>query len=291
MGNNIHLSAVIPAAYEGLRLDTALSRVFPEFSRTRLQEWIRNREVLVDGRALRPRDIVSGGEQVEVRVQLCEESPLVPEQIDLEIVYEDRSLLVVNKPAGLVVHPGAGNPAGTLANALLYHDPGLSAIPRAGIVHRLDKDTSGLLVVARRLQSHCALVEQLQQREVRRQYTVLVHGRVIAGGTVDAPVGRHPVDRKKMAVISSGKPAITHYRVRQHFDSCTLLDVQLETGRTHQIRVHMAHLRFPVVGDPVYGKRTRAMGEYRCRGVGGLSPPGFACVPSRNRASGGCAKM
>ena len=271
MSDTIHLSAVIPAAYEGLRLDTALSRVFPEFSRTRLQAWIRNREILVDGRALRPRDIVSGGEQVEVRVQLSEESPLVPEQIDLEIVYEDRSLLVVNKPAGLVVHPGAGNPAGTLANALLYHDPGLSAIPRAGIVHRLDKDTSGLLVVARRLQSHCALVEQLQQREVRRQYTALVHGRVIAGGTVDAPVGRHPVDRKKMAVISSGKPAITHYRVRQHFDSCTLLDVQLETGRTHQIRVHMAHLRFPVVGDPVYGKRTRAMGDTVAGALAGFS--------------------
>ena len=260
MRENISLSAEIPAAYQGLRLDAALSRVFPQYSRTRLQQWIRNREVLVDGRVLRTRDIVSGGEQVEVRARLSEEGPLDAEEIDLDIVYEDPFLLVVNKPAGLVVHPGAGNPTGTLANALLYHDPGLSAIPRAGIVHRLDKDTSGLLVVARQLQSHCALVDQLQQRTVKRKYEVLVHGRVIAGGSVEAPIGRHPVDRKKMAVTPSGKPAITHYRVRKNFDTCTHLDVQLETGRTHQIRVHMAHLRFPVVGDPVYGKRTTGAG-------------------------------
>lgn len=261
MGDDHQLSAVIPASFAGLRLDAALSRLFPEYSRTRLQECIRSREVLVDGQALRPRDIVSGGERVEGRVRVVEESPLLPEEMELEIVYEDRSLLVVNKPAGLVVHPGAGNPAGTLANALLHHDPGLSAIPRAGIVHRLDKDTSGLLLVARRLQSHRALVEQLQQRRVGRRYAVLVHGRVIAGGTVDAPVGRHPVDRKKMAVRSSGKSAITHYRVRQRMGPCTLLEARLETGRTHQIRVHMAHLRFPVVGDPVYGKKIRGGGD------------------------------
>ena len=270
MSENIYLSAEIPAAYQGLRLDAALSRVFPQYSRTRLQQWIRNREVLVDGQVLRTRDIVSGGEQVEVRAHLSDEGLLDAEEIDLDIVYEDPFLLVVNKPAGLVVHPGAGNPTGTLANALLYHDPGLSAIPRAGIVHRLDKDTSGLLVVARQLQSHCALVDQLQQRTVKRKYEVLVHGRVIAGGSVEAPIGRHPVDRKKMAVTPSGKPAITHYRVRKNFDTCTHLDVQLETGRTHQIRVHMAHLRFPVVGDPVYGKRATAAGTAEASALAGF---------------------
>ncbi len=270
MSDDHHLSAVIPEAFAGLRIDAALSRMFPEYSRTRLQECIRRRELLVDGRALRPRDIVFGGEQVEGRVRLSEETPLLPEKMDLEIVHEDRSLLVVNKPAGLVVHPGAGNPAGTLANALLHHDPGLSAIPRAGIVHRLDKDTSGLLLVARRLQSHRALVEQLQQRRVSRRYAVLVHGRVIAGGTVAAPLGRHPVDRKKMAVRSSGKAAVTHYRVRRKLGPCTLLEARLETGRTHQIRVHMAHLRFPVVGDPVYGRKIRAGGDGVTRALAGF---------------------
>ncbi len=262
MNDNDQLLAVIPASFEGLRLDYALSHIFPDYSRTRLQKWIRNGDVLVNGKVLRSRDIVAGGEQVQLRVELTDENQFVPEKIDLDIVYEDQFILVINKPAGLVVHPGAGNPSGTLANALLYHNPGLSAVPRAGIVHRLDKDTSGLLVVAKQLQSHSKLVEQLQQRVMCRKYIALVYGKVIAGGTVDAPVGRHPVDRKKMAVISSGKTAITHYRVRKCYGSCTLLDVQLETGRTHQIRVHMAHLKFPVVGDPVYGKKTRATKDF-----------------------------
>lgn len=262
MNDNDQLLAVIPASFEGLRLDYALSHIFPDYSRTRLQKWIRNGDVLVNGKVLRSRDIVAGGEQVQLRVELTDENQFVPEKIDLDVVYEDQFILVINKPAGLVVHPGAGNPSGTLANALLYHNPELSAVPRAGIVHRLDKDTSGLLVVAKQLQSHSKLVEQLQQRVMCRKYIALVYGKVIAGGTVDAPVGRHPVDRKKMAVISSGKTAITHYRVRKCYGSCTLLDVQLETGRTHQIRVHMAHLKFPVVGDPVYGKKIRATKDF-----------------------------
>ena len=261
MNDNHQLSVIIPASFRGLRLDSALSHMFPNYSRNRLQKWIRSGDVLVDGRALRPRDIVSGGEQVRMEVVLADESQLVPEEIDLDIIYEDEFILIINKPAGFVVHPGAGNPSGTLANALLHHAPGLSAIPRAGIVHRLDKDTSGLLVVAKQLKSHASLVEQLQQRTVQRKYIALVYGNVIAGGTVNAPLGRHPVDRKRMAVISSGKTAVTHYRIRRNYRSCTLLDVQLETGRTHQIRVHMAHMKFPVVGDPVYGKRVRATGH------------------------------
>lgn len=250
------LSAVIPVSFKGERLDCALSYVFPDYSRTRLQKWIRNGNVLVNGKTLlRPRDIVSGGENVLLEVELVDENQMMPEAIDLDIVYEDQFILVINKPAGLVVHPGAGNPSGTLANALLHHDSCLSSVPRAGIVHRLDRDTSGLMVVAKQLQSHSRLVEQLRQRVMRRKYIALVYGNVKFGGTVDAPVGRHPVDRKRMAVVSSGKQAITHYRVRERFESCTLLDIQLDTGRTHQIRVHMAHMKYPIVGDPVYGKK------------------------------------
>ena len=250
-------SVIIPASFRGLRLDNALSNMFPEYSRTRLQKWIRNGSVTVDGKSFRTRDIVFGGELVRLRIEMTDECQLKAEAIELDVIFEDRTILVVNKPAGLVVHPGAGNPSGTLANALLYHDPELAAIPRAGIVHRLDKDTSGLLVVAKHLQSHSSLVEQLQQRIMRRNYVALVYGKVVSGGTVSEPIGRHPVDRKKMAVIASGKKAVTHFRVRKRYGLCTLLDVQLETGRTHQIRVHMAHSKYPVVGDQVYGKRLK----------------------------------
>ncbi len=252
---------VIPISFKGLRLDIALARLFPDYSRARLQKWIRSGEVSVDGRKLRPKDTVWGGEHVQLRVELGTEIELEPQAIDLDVVYEDGSILVVNKPAGLVMHPGAGNSSGTLANALLHYDPGLSTIPRAGIVHRLDKDTSGLIVVAKQLQSHANLVEQLQRRAVSRKYLALVHGEVIAGETVDAAIGRHPVNRKRMAVTATGKPAITHYRVRQRFRACTLLDVKIETGRTHQIRVHLSHRKFPIVGDAVYGKKIKATGD------------------------------
>jgi 23S rRNA pseudouridine1911/1915/1917 synthase len=200
---------------------------------------------------------VTAGDRIEL--QVVEEAVIedAPEKIDLDILYEDDDLLVINKPAGLVVHPAAGNPAGTLLNGLLHHDPSLETLPRAGIVHRLDKDTSGLLVVARSQRAHKQLVEMLQQRDIHREYRTIVHGRMVAGGTVDEPIGRHPTQRKKMAVLysESAKPAMTDYRVLERFRAHCLLQVKLHSGRTHQIRVHMAHIRHPVVGDPLYGGR------------------------------------
>ncbi len=258
MTDIIQLSGIIPASHKGLRLDNALVQMFPEYSRARLQKWIRKGDVSVNGETLRPKDIVLGGEHIELYAELIDENKIEPEAIELNVVFEDDHILVVNKPAGLVVHPGAGNPNGTLANALLNYDKSLQAIPRVGIVHRLDKGTSGLLVIAKKLESHANLVDQLQQRIVSRKYICLVHGEIIAGGSIDAAIGRHPVDRKRMAVTHGGKTATTHYRVRERFDSCTLLDVEIETGRTHQIRVHMAHTKFPIVGDPIYGKNIKS---------------------------------
>lgn len=247
----------IPTELAGLRLDQALAVVFAEYSRARLQQWIRDGQVLVDARQPRPRDKVHGGERVELRAVLEPVDTWQPEPIGLSIVYEDEDLIVIDKPAGLVVHPAVGNRAGTLLNALLHHAPELATIPRAGIVHRLDKDTSGLLVVARNLTAQKRLVEQLQARSVHREYHAVVVGMLTAGGTVDAPIGRHPVQRKRMAVVANGKPAITHYRVAERFRAHTYVRVQLETGRTHQIRVHMAHIHHPLLGDPVYGGRLR----------------------------------
>ena len=245
----------IPDSFKGTRLDAVLAKMFPDFSRARLQKWIQSGEITIDGKVMRPRDLVAGGEQVLFDVAFQDEVYIQAEAIELNVVYEDEYILVIDKPAGLVVHPGAGNPAGTLANALLHYDATLRAVPRVGIVHRLDKDTSGLLMVAKQLSSHANLVEQLQQRSVTRKYVALVHGEVISGGTIDEPIARHPVDRKRMAVKATGKTAITHYRVEKKYAGYTLLDVNLETGRTHQIRVHMAHLHFPIVGDPVYGRK------------------------------------
>lgn len=251
------LTTIIPPEFAGQRLDQALAQLLPDYSRSRIKAWIDAGRVTLDERVPRPRDLVGGGELVHIRPLLEAVNVDRPQAIELDIRYEDDSLLVLNKPAGLVVHPAAGNPEGTLLNALLHHEPALAGLPRAGIVHRLDKDTSGLMVVAKTSGAHRHLVAELAEREVSREYLALVQGELIAGGTVDEPIGRHPRDRKRMAVVHGGKPAITHYRVEERFAGHTLLRVRLETGRTHQIRVHMAHIRHPIVGDPVYGGRLR----------------------------------
>ncbi len=251
-------TAIIPQELAGTRLDRALASLFPEFSRSRLSEWIRQGLVTVDARARRPRDRVAGGERVELEIAPAADSERWQAQaMDIAVVYEDQHLLVVDKPAGLVVHPGAGNPDGTLVNALLHRDPELIRVPRAGVVHRLDKNTSGLLVVARTLLAHKRLVSALKDRQVEREYLAVVHGLLRAGGRVDAPVGRHRVHRTRMAVNDAGRPAATRYRVERRFRAHSLLRLALESGRTHQIRVHMAHIDHPLVGDPVYGGRLR----------------------------------
>jgi 23S rRNA pseudouridine1911/1915/1917 synthase len=247
----------IEPAQAGRRLDQALAELLPDFSRSRVQAWIEAGRVLLDGGPCRCRDKVWGGEQVWLDPLLPPLAECRPQAIPLRIVYEDDHLIVIDKPAGLVVHPAAGNPDGTLQNALLHHAPGLDRLPRSGIVHRLDKDTTGLLVVAKTLKAHKSLVDQLQARRVHREYRALVAGSLVAGGTVDAPVGRHPTQRTRMAVVSDGRPAVTHYQVLERFPAHTLLAVRLETGRTHQIRVHLSHLRHPLVGDTLYGARVR----------------------------------
>jgi 23S rRNA pseudouridine1911/1915/1917 synthase len=241
----------------GRRLDQVLADAFPEYSRSRLQQWIDEGRVLVDGTTRRRRDKLHSGAQVRLMPVAEPRNECIAQAIALDVLFEDEHLLVVNKPAGLVVHPAAGNREGTLQNALLHHLPQLDLVPRAGIVHRLDKDTSGLLVVAKTLPAHKSLVEQLQRHSVHREYRALVQGTLVAGGTVDAPIGRDPRHRIKMAVVSGGRPAVTHYRVFERFDAHTLLLLRLQTGRTHQIRVHMAHIHHPLVGDRTYGGRSR----------------------------------
>ncbi|HJP99131.1 MAG TPA: 23S rRNA pseudouridine(1911/1915/1917) synthase RluD [Rhodanobacteraceae bacterium] len=246
--------AEVPADLAGLRFDQILPRLFRGYSRAHLAAQVRDGRITLDGGQVPPRTLVQGGETVEWE---CTDEPALddrPEAIGLSVVFEDEHLIVLDKPAGLVVHPGAGNRSGTLLNALLHHDPKLAQIPRAGIVHRLDKDTSGLLVVARSLPAHAALTRMLAEREIHRRYAAVVNGVPVAGGTVDAPLDRHPTDRVRRAVREGGRPAVTHYRVREKFRAHALLQCELESGRTHQIRVHMAHAGFPLAGDLLYGK-------------------------------------
>ena len=251
-----HVLALPPDA-AGLRLDQALARALPQYSRARLQGWIEAGEVEVDGRRLRGKDKVLGGERVHIHAELEASGEVVAEALPLEVVFKDRALIVIDKPAGLVVHPGAGNARHTLQNALLSLDSKLAVVPRAGLVHRLDKDTSGLLVVARTPEAHTALVAALAQRQISRHYLAVCTGVMTGGGTVDEPIGRHRSQRTRMAVRADGRPAVTHYRVIKRFRGHTLVRAELETGRTHQIRVHLAHIGFPIVGDPLYGGRRR----------------------------------
>jgi len=251
--NNPVLRARVPEAAAGRRFDQVLAQLIPDYSRSRLAGWIKSGAATLDGADAAPRQLVRGGEAVELKIVVQAEVEAAPEPIALRVVYQDSELLVLDKSAGLVVHPGAGNPRGTLQNALLHHDPQLVNLPRAGIVHRLDKDTSGLLVIARTLRAHTALVAMLARREVHRRYAAIVNGTPVAGGTVDAPLDRHPNDRLRRAVRAGGRAARTHYRVRERFRAHALLQCELESGRTHQIRVHMAHAGFPLIGDPLYG--------------------------------------
>lgn len=246
----------VPDDCAGLRLDQALARLFPSHSRSRLQSWLKAGLVTLDGGTRDAKQKVWGGEALQVCPPMAaSETASLPEDIPLEIVFEDECMLVINKPADLVVHPGSGNWSGTLLNALLYHAPELAGVPRAGIVHRLDKDTTGLMVVARTLEAQTDLVRQLQARSVKRHYIAVAHGLIAADGKVDAPIGRHPVHRTRMAVVPSGRPALTHYHVRERFVDASLVECRLETGRTHQIRVHLASIGHPLAGDTTYGLR------------------------------------
>ncbi len=254
--NNAPLQARVPESAAGRRFDAVLAELFPQHSRSRLAAWIKSGHALLDGAPARPRDPVRGGEPVTLDAPPDDtQVHAVAQDIPLDVLYEDAHVLVIDKPAGLVVHPGAGNPEGTLVNALLHRDPALASLPRAGIVHRLDKDTSGLMVVARTIEAHTALVRAIEARDVHREYEAVCLGVMTGGGTVEAPIGRHPVDRLRMAIRENGREAVTHYRVLQRFRGHTHVRLTLETGRTHQIRVHMAHIKYPLVGDQVYGGR------------------------------------
>jgi len=255
MTSRIQQLAIAPDTLAGKRLDQVAAAVFPDFSRARLQQWIRKGELTVDGETSKPTLRIKGGESLRIDAEREVESEAIAQDIPLDIIHEDQDIIVLNKPAGLVVHPGAGNREGTLLNALLFHDPELSTLPRAGLVHRLDKDTTGVMVVAHSLRAHTSLVEQLQARRMSRVYRALAIGEMISGGTVDAPIGRDPRHRQRMAVVPTGKPAVTHFRIIERFQGFTYVEVSLETGRTHQIRVHLAEQGFSLLGDPLYGKR------------------------------------
>jgi 23S rRNA pseudouridine1911/1915/1917 synthase len=251
------LNIIIPERMTGARLDASLAEMLPDYSRSKITIWIKSGDALINQKTFKPKDKVSGSEIVCLTLNQKQSNDWVAEKIPLNIVYEDEDIIVVNKQFGLVTHPGAGNWSGTLANALLYYDPALSTLDRAGIVHRLDKNTSGLMVVARNEKSQKYLVEQLQNHSVDREYSAIVYGHMIAGGTVDEPIGRDPKDRVKQAVLMSGKEATTHYRAIDRFKSHTHVKAILETGRTHQIRVHLSHVGHSLIGDPMYGGRVR----------------------------------
>lgn len=251
--NTIHIQLIIPDDLRGTRVDLAVSSLLPDYSRARIQDWISNQELLVNQKSVKAKDKVFGGETIDIHCELEDEGDWKAEDIPLHVIYEDKDLIVIDKPVGLVVHPGAGVKHGTLVNALLYHYPELAKLPRAGVVHRLDKDTSGLMVVARSIKAHTHLVKALSERIVKRTYRAIVQGDMLSGGKVDAPIGRDPNNRVKMAVVQTGKPAVTHYSVLERFGKYTYIECRLETGRTHQIRVHMAHIGHPLVGDQTYG--------------------------------------
>ncbi|MBC3767903.1 23S rRNA pseudouridine(1911/1915/1917) synthase RluD [Neptunicella marina] len=258
MHDLLELTATVPEHLFGKRLDQGLAEMFPDYSRSRIKNWILAGQVLLDGEVKQaPREKLQGGEAVEIKAEIEIQQTHQAEEIELNIVYEDEQILVINKPADLVVHPGAGNSEGTVLNALLAHFPEIAKVPRAGIVHRLDKDTTGLMVVAKTIEAQTHLVDQLQHREISREYEAVAIGTMVAGGTVDAAIGRHATKRTSMAVREGGKPAVTHYRVKEKFRAHTYLRLKLESGRTHQIRVHMSHLRHPLVGDQLYGGRPR----------------------------------
>lgn len=258
MSEQISLTGQVPQSANGKRLDQALAEMFPDYSRSRLKTWITDGQVQVEGHVVdKPREKVLVGMTIEIAAELVEEKRFEAQPIALNIVYEDDDILVINKPAGLVVHPGAGTPDGTLLNALLHHFPAIDQVPRAGIIHRLDKDTTGLMVVAKTIPAQTHLVAAMQEREITREYEAVCNGPMTAGGMIDEPIARHPTKRTHMAVVATGKPAVTHYRVVERFRAHTHMRLRLETGRTHQIRVHMAHLRHPLVGDMTYGGRPR----------------------------------
>ena len=252
-----YLEALVPIQCHGMRLDQVAAELFPDYSRNRLATWIKEGRLMVDGRTVKPRDKATASAQVTLMVTHESVIDWQPQRLPLDIIFEDEHILVVNKPAGVVVHPAAGHADGTLVNALLAHAPELDALPRGGIVHRLDKETSGIMFVARTSLAHKSLVAQLSERTVSRTYCAVCAGALTGGGKIDAPIDRHPTARTKMAVVADGKPAVTHYRIAHRFKHHTQLQVNLETGRTHQIRVHMAHRKWPLIGDPIYGGRQR----------------------------------
>lgn len=257
MSEQFDQQVIVPDELGAKRFDQIAAACFPDFSRARLQEWIKSGNLLVNGEQRKPKEKLVGGEALSLSVVVEDAEHWEAQEIPLDIIFEDDDILVINKPAGLVVHPAAGNRSGTLLNGLLFHFPDLASVPRAGIVHRLDKDTTGLMVVAKNLAAHTDLVAQLQERSVSREYEAITYGVMTAGGTVDQPIGRHATNRLKMAVTAGGKPSVTHYRVLQKFRNHTHIRCKLETGRTHQIRVHMGHIRYPLFGDETYAGRLR----------------------------------